>query len=201
MAREILLVSTTNGIHHLEVGMNAEEIAGFSWQLWIEKFGLRYVDWCQSMGMGWVTFMGGDLWVQNSDLVARGNLYGEQKDYIVGVVTNENPTQVKVFDSLGIHSDGKWEVTSVIIPESLNYPDGMSSKIPKEQFKKRAGIWRARFLRNMKSTDNTLDVINALSGEPLRGYEAYMLLKNVENPAGEQVKLFKVQVEASSSRI
>jgi len=201
MARLIEIVSTTEGVHHLVIGMNHDEEAGFSMQLWITHFGKRAVDWMQSIGMGYVTFMGGELWIANSDEVPRCNLFGEQKDYIVGVVTNEEPTKIKLFDALGIHTDGEWEVSSIVIPPTLNYPVGMTSKIPKELFKKRDSVWKARFLRNMKSESDTESVLDALRGEVLRGYEAYLILKNVNNPTGEQVKLFKVQVEASSTRV
>jgi len=201
MARQIDLVSTTNGIHYLMFGFSDSELSTFSIQLWITRVGKRYVDWVQSLGMGFITFMGGNLWIHNDDTAKRCNLYGEQKECIVGIVTNEEPTKVKIFDSLGIHSDGKWEVSEVIIPVSLNYPHGMYSKTPKEQFKKRDGIWRAKFMRNMKSNQSTASYMDALNGEPLRGYEAYLILKNVENPDGEQVKLFKVDINSSSTRI
>ncbi len=201
MARQIDIISTSTGIHHLEFGLNNDELAGFSLQMWITHYGARAVDWMQSLGMTFITFMGGDLWVHNDDSVPRCNLFGEQKDYIVGIVANEEPTKVKVLDSLGIHSDGQWEIMEIIIPPNLNYPNGMYSKIPKEQFKKRDGVWKARFMRNMKSSSDTASVLEALTGEPLRGYEAYMVLKNVNNPTGEQVKLFKVDINATSSRV
>jgi hypothetical protein len=153
------------------------------------------------LSLNFCTFMGGDLWLHNSDTVPRCNLFGEQKQCEVGIVTNEEPTKVKLFDSLGIHSNGMWEVSEVIIPHTLNYPNGMYSKIPVEQFKKRDGVWHARFLRNMQTNQNATSVIDALRGEVLRGYEAYFVLKNVNNPIGEQVKLFKVDVNSSSSRI
>jgi hypothetical protein len=117
------------------------------------------------------------------------------------VISNVDPTRVKLFVSLGIHSDGEWEITEVIIPATLNYPSGMYSKLPKERFKKRDGVLRAEFLRNMKTNQSTISVIDALNGEVMRGYECYMVLKNVNNPDGEQVKLFKVSVNTSSSRV
>jgi hypothetical protein len=199
--REILIISTSTSSKYLLFGLDAEDMSSFSIQLYIHKTGKRYVDWMSNLGMNFVTFMGGDLWLHNSDTVPRCNLYGEQKQCEVGIVTNEEPTKVKLFDSLGVHSTGQWEVSEVVIPPSLNYPDGMYSTIPKEQFKKRDGVWKARFLRNMKSDDSTARVINALKGEALRGYEAYFVLKNVNNPTGEQVKLFKCDVNSSSSRI
>lgn len=188
-------------MHYLSFGLDNQEISDFSIQLWITKVGKRYVDWMQSTGLGFVTFMGGDLWIHNDDTVPRCNLFGEQRECEVGIVFNEEPTKVKLLDSLGVHSDGQWEVREVIIPSTLNYPDGMYSKIPVEQFKKRDGVWKARFMRNMKSDSNVISVINAMNGEVLRGYEAYFVLRNVNNPLGEQVKLYKVDINATSSRI
>jgi hypothetical protein len=199
--RQVDVISNSDGFHYLLIGMNSNELAGFSLQLWITHHEARYIDWAESLGMNFITFMGGDLWIHNDDSVKRCNLYGEQKDCIVGIVTNEEPTKVKIFDSLGVHSTGQWEVTDVIIPPSLNYPQGMSSKIPKEQFKKRGGVWQAQFLRNLKTDQSTESVLNSLTGEELKGNEAYLILKNVNNPNGEQVKLFKVDVNLSSSRL
>jgi len=199
--REILVMSTSTGKKYLLFGLDAEDMSSFSIQLYITKTGKRYVDWMSSLSLGFCTFMGGDLWLHNSDTVPRCNLFNEQKDCKVGIVTNEEPTKVKLFDSLGIHTNGEWEVTEVIIPHTLNYPNGMYSKIPVEQFKKRDGVWHARFLRNMQTNQNATSVIDALRGEVLRGYEAYFVLKNVNNSAGEQVKLFKVDINSSSSRI
>jgi len=199
--RQIDLISKSDSIKYLLFGLNADELSDFSIQLWITKTGARAVDWMQSLGMGFITFMGGDLWIHNDATVKRCNLFGEQKDCVIGVVGNENATTIKVYDVLGVHSDGKWEVIEVTIPESLSYPNGMYSKIPKEQFMKRSGVWRAKFLRNMKTNQSTASVLDALNGEPLKGYECYMLLKNVSNPSGAQVKLFKVDVSTSLARV
>ncbi len=200
MAREIELISETEGVHYLLFGLDSNELSSFAIQMWLTKFGKRGIDWAQSMGMGFITFMGGDLWVHNSDTADRCNLFDEQRDCIVGVVANANDqsTNIRLYDALHIHSNDEWEVTEIVIPATINYPNGMFSKIPKERFKKRDGVWRAEFLRNMKSTDNTIKVINAIKGEPLRGDCCYMLLKNTNT---EQVKLFKVDVLQSTSRV
>ena len=200
MAREIELISETEGVHYLLFGLDSNELSSFAIQMWLTKYGKRGIDWAQSMGMGFITFMGGDLWVHNSGTADRCNLFGEQRDCIVGVVANANDqtSDIRLYDALHIHSNDEWEVTEVVIPATLNYPNGMFSKIPKERFKKRDGVWRAEFLRNMKSTDDTIKVINAIKGEPLRGDCCYMLLKNTNT---EQVKLFKVDVLQSTSRV
>jgi len=200
MTTLIDLTAKYNGEHYIEVGLDSSVLVPFSWQLWITKYGERAIDWCQVIGLNFITVMGGDLWVHNSDTAPRCNLYGEQKDCIIGVVTNEEPTKLKLFDSLGVHTDGQWEITSIIIPADMNHPHGMESKIPKERFKRRTGVWKAEFLRNMKTSSDVVKAIEAISGEPLMGYSAYMVLENVNNPTGERVKLFKVSVESTKVR-
>jgi hypothetical protein len=201
MSRIIEIVSNSEGVHYLLFGLDNDSLSSFKIQMWVTKFGARYVDWAQALGMGMISFVGGDLWLHNDDTVPRCNLYGEQKDCIVGIVTNEEPTKVKIFDSLGIHSDGEWEVYSVTIPKTLNYPVGMLSKIPIERFEKRDGVLRAEFMRNLKSTSDTEKIMDAINGDPLRGYSAYLLLKNVNNTSGEQVKLFKISINSTLSKI
>ena len=198
MARQIDIISLETGKKYLLFGFNAEEIADFSIQIWITKYGARLIDFVQAMGLNFITFMGGDLWIHNDEDQDRCNLFGEKRDCIVGVVTNENPTEIKLLDSIGIHSNGTWEIVSITIPPNLNYPQGMESRIPVSMFKKRDGVWKARFLRNLKSTSDTASVIDALNGEVLRGYEAYLTLKNTSN---EQIKLFKVDINSTLSRV
>jgi hypothetical protein len=197
MAREIVLVSTTTGVHHLEFGMDANELSSFAIMCWITKYGQRAVDWLQGLSLGFISFMGGDVWIHNSDDVPRVNFFGEQKETKVGIVANENPLIVKILDSIGIHSDHKWEVESLTIPMALNTPNGMYSKIPKERFKKREGVWQCEFLRNMKTTTATASVIEAIKGEHLRGYSAYLVLRNTDTT---EVKLFKVSINMTASR-
>ena len=201
MAREIKIMALEDGKHFLLVGFDNNSLASFRWQLYIHKFGKRAIDWCQAIGMNFITFMAGDVWIHNSDTAPRANLFGEQKEVKMGVVINEESNSLKLLDSLGVHADGQWEVESIVIPPTLNTPNGMYSKIPKERFKKRNGVWQAEFLRNMKSTSDTASVKEAISGEPLKGYAAYMILKSVGNPSGEQVKLFKINANMTKLRM
>jgi hypothetical protein len=197
MARIIDLIADSSGTKHLEFGFNANELATFSIRLWITHYGKRAVDWVQSLSLGFVSFQGGDIWVSNDTTVPRCNLFGEQKTSKVAVVANENSNVIKLLDSIGIHSDSPWEVESVTIQKSLNHPNGMVSKIPKERFKKREGVWRAEFLRNMLTTSGTVSTIEAIRGESLRGYSAVIVLKNSDTT---ETKLFKVDIAQTSSR-
>jgi len=135
---------------------------------------------------------------QPETLVDRENFFGEKKEFIVGAVANENPNIVKVLDSIGIKTDGTWEVQSVTIPKTLNYPHGMSSRIPTNKFKKREGILRAEFLRNELSTSGTASILDLMRGEELRADSAYIIMKNTSTT---QVRLYMVQVNMTSSKI
>jgi hypothetical protein len=150
------------------------------------------------MGLNWISFLGGDIWIHNDESVDRCNLFGEKRDCIVGVISNEAPLKIKLYNSLGVWSNKEWEVTSITIPATLNHPAGMYSRIPTAHFKKRSGVWRAQFLRNMKSTSDTASALDAIKGEQLMGQVAYMTLKNTSN---DQVSLFKLEVNTDLARI
>jgi hypothetical protein len=197
MSRQIDLIATTNGIHYILFGWDSNELASFSVKYWITHYGERAIDWVQALSLGFVSFMGGDVWKHNDTTVPRNNLFGEQKDSKVGIVANQDANIVKLLDSIGIHSDGKWEVESITIPKTLNQPNGMFSKLPKERFQKREGIWQAELLRNMKSTSGSQSVIDAIKGETLRGYSAYLVLKNTDTT---ETKLFKVDLRMTGNR-
>jgi len=197
MAREITLLSSSEGSHYLLFGMDHSEVSSFAIQLWIEKFGKRATDFLQAMSLGFASFMGGNIYLHNSDDVPRNYLFDEQKECKIGVVVNEQAPVKKILDSLGIHTDGEWEVESITIPADLNHPDGMYSMIPKTKFKKREGMIYSEFLRNMKTSGSTIKAIEAMTGEPLRCNEAYLILKNTST---DKVQIWGVDVNMSKSR-
>lgn len=195
--REVVLTSASQGVHHLQFGMNANELSSFKLQIYLTKYGARAVDWLQTMSLGYCSFMGGNIWIHNSDEVDRLSLFGEKKDCKLGIVANQEPNLVKLFDSLGLHTDGQWSVESVTIPATLNYPSGMYSEIPVDNFEMREGVWQSEFLRNEKTTSATAQKIEAITGEPLRGQTAYIVLKHSST---SKVRVWKVDVNMSKSR-
>jgi hypothetical protein len=192
-----ILVAETDNLHYVDFGLDSGESASFGIRMWIVKKGQRMVEWFQTKGIGFISFMGDEIWKHNSDNVSRNNFYGEQKNWVVGLVFNEAAGEIKLLDSIEIHSDGAWVVDSVEIPATLNYPNGMYSTIPQGRFKTREGVLCAEFLRNMKTSSSTTNTLQALKGEPLRGDSAYLTLRNTST--GEK-SLFKVRINATTSR-
>jgi hypothetical protein len=191
------LVANSSGTFYAEIGYDAGASGVFGIRFYIQKTGARIIDWMQGLGIGWISLMGEEIWKHNSDNVPRCNFFGEQKDMVVGLVFNKDAGVIKILDSMEIHSDGEWVVDSIELPATLNYPDGMYSKIPQGKFRNREGVLYAEFLRNMKTKGGTISAIQALKGEPLRGDAAYMVLRNTST---DEVSLFKVRINATSGR-
>lgn len=194
----IELTSTSTGPHAVYFGLDGGETSSFGIQMYLTKYGKQAVDWVERLSLGWISFLRGDIWIQNSPDADRNEFFTEHKDTVVGVVVNEQPDLVKILDSIGIHTNKEWTVTSVTIPESLNYPDGMSSRIPSAKFKKREGVFRSEFLRNELSTNGTANVLDLLRGEELRCEAAIIELTNTST---DEVRLYKVEVDLTSSKI
>jgi hypothetical protein len=197
MSQQLNIISTTTGTKYIEFGLSANQTSSFSVQLWITRTGKRAVDRLQAMSLGFCSFMGGNIYLHNSNNVPRGLMFGEQKEAKVGLVVNEKATVTKILDSIGIYTDGMWEVESVTIPADQNYPNGFYSKIPSGNFKKREGVLYSEFLRNMRTSSSEINPVEALNGEPIRGNAAYVILKHIGT--GE-TQLWKVDVNLSSSR-
>ena len=107
MARQIDLLASQSGIHYLLFGFNQNELSTFSIKMWITHYSARAIDWVQALSLGFVSFMGGDIYVHNSTNVPRNYLFGQQRNSEVGIVANQDSNVVKLLDSIGIHSDSK----------------------------------------------------------------------------------------------
>jgi hypothetical protein len=185
---------------------------------WISFYDLKapinedYPCWVQSLGMSFLSFIPtqGDMttteaegvatsavWRHNSDSVDRCSFYGQAQDCVVGVIANQNGGEIKVLDSIEIHSNALWSVV-VEAEANLNYPYGMYSIIPKTKFKKREGILMSEFMRNGYTTSGTLRTLDYLNGEELRCYAAKVTLTN---DSTSKVTLLMVNINMSNSKV
>jgi len=172
--------------------------------------------WVQSIGMSFLSFAPiaaesttteaattleedntSSVWRHNSDNVDRCSFYGTTQDCVVQIVANENGGEVKILDSLEIHSNKLWSAV-IEIPENINYYRGMYSIVPKTRFRKREGILMSEFMRNGLTTSGAIRTLDYLNGEALRGYAAKITLTNDDTT---KVSLLMVNVNMSNSKV
>ena len=118
---------------------------------------------------------------------------------VLNIVMNEAAIMTKILDSLALNTNnGDWVVTSIDIPPTPQYPNGMHSEISNAMFTKRENGMYAEFLRNMYTTSAVASLLELREGDPLRGQTATLTL---ENSATTEVVLFDVVINMSQSKI
>jgi hypothetical protein len=137
------------------------------------------------------SFLNGTLYKHHSTTANRATFYGHKRDVIVDVVTNENPQLVKVFEAIGLHTNGDWTVDEAKIEADATYTNGMLSELGSARFEDIEGIQRAAFLRNKYTSSSTASTTDLYNGEKLRGRTMHIILKNT---ATSETKLFAVEV-------
>ena len=150
----------------------------------------------QSSSSDLFTISGEDIYLLN-DNTTRCNFYGAQKEYSTRVYGLESPNIIKVFESIALHTNAKWDITDIQIPATLNYPNGMQSKIPEGRFEKEEGVLRSDYLCNMKTNQSTAEEIDLVNGDNLRGYIIYQDLDGDETT---EHNLYKVDVLSTPSK-
>lgn len=143
------------------------------------------------------SFLNGKLWKHNSSTAARCNFYGIQQNSTVTFVAKEPPLENKIFNSIEIHSNKKWEVTEITSPANETYVWGMYSRIKKGLFKIIDGVYKSNFLRNMKTTSSTATQSELYSGDELQGRYLQIKLTNDDTTA---VDLLKVHVNSEPTK-
>ena len=122
-------------------------------------------------------------WIHNDTTVPRCNFYGVQYSWIIDWYFNLNPTQVKTFKNLLLRTNSKWNVNSIDIEPSLNYPSGMQSKLDPTKFAQMEGGFTAAYLKNML-THGSLSNLDLINGDTLRGlYAKHQMTNNSANEA------------------
>lgn len=143
------------------------------------------------------SFLNGKLWKHNSSTAARCNFYGIQQNSTVTFVAKEPPLENKIFNSIEIHSNKKWEVTEITSPANETYVWGMYSRIKKGLLKIIDGVYKSNFLRNMKTTSSTATQSELYSGDELQGRYLQIKLTNDDTTA---VDLLKVHVNSEPTK-
>lgn len=91
------------------------------------------------------SFKDGELYLHDSENVARNNFYGEQFTSKVTVVFNDVPSDDKIFKTFVLESDAAWDVTL-----STNYTNGV---INASEFTSKESRWFAYIRKNENASD------------------------------------------------
>jgi hypothetical protein len=149
------------------LSIGASDFSRIEWFLNITS---KAVTSMQSAPSNLISVFNEDVYLHN-DNATRCNFYDTQYNYKVRVYGGiSNPSVIKTFDSIAIHSNAKWDIEDIQIPATLNYPNGMQSLIPEVRFEAEEGVLRSDYLCNMKTTSATASTIDLLNGDTLRGY-------------------------------
>lgn len=130
-------------------------------------------DFLESVGVDIVSWKDGALYLHESDTVNRGSFYGEDNDMEIEIVSNQDPTNVKTFQSISVKDNSTFELVSdaIVIDtettvDGIETEKGQQSDLLKSDFEFIEGNLYASLLRD-KLTPNV--DIPLLDGDYLKG--------------------------------
>ncbi len=133
-----------------------------------------------------LSFKTGQLWVHNANSLYN-NFYGVQYQSEVHVVSNADPSKVKVYNAVSEETPNAWEAYEI------STSDGQLTKIDYEDFELKEGLQYAAIPFDL----NTPNVINPIyNGDPIR---STAVLVKLRNNSTEFRKLFAVNFMIKAS--
>lgn len=139
------------------------------------------------VGMYVVSFKDGNLWVHDDDQ-QRNNYYGTQYNSVIDAVCNQDSGKVRNFIAISEESNNVWAAPEISIPKNTLYPQGMLSRITKDKFVNKEGVFCAPIQRDI----NTPNVANPIvNGRAMRGH---VLRIKFENDSSDVVILNAINV-------
>jgi hypothetical protein len=150
--------------------------------MWAETLGVVNVSWD----------VNGQVYSHNDG--AELNFYTDQKTQMIDFVMNESAITIKRLLTMGIRSNGVFNVDSVTTPVSGSYP-AMNSEIPAALFKLKEGYYWSAYLRdktNVNTSDPYLRTVELAlqNGRQLRGY---VFEHTISQSSTSKVVLFSIK--------
>ena len=137
-----------------------------------------------------VSFVNGELYLHEAG-VGYNNFYGVQYKRTLKYVVNQDTGVTKGFKAISTFSRNNQDVPEISIPATVEYPNGMRSRLVKANFRIFNGELYSETLRD--ETDPTFtDPLQALiNGRPLQGEEAIVTIEDdsVEQSALKYCKM------------
>lgn len=147
-----------------------------------------------------VMFKNGQLWEANTNEL-RNNFFGVQFATDVTFVSNIDFPKVKVFNAIAVYSNKTWAsptIGDIQIPSSINYPQGMSSRLLEDRFRWKEGVSYSEYSRDALSPNFASAQLALINGRKLRGES---LLQRIENTSTDEVVLYSVIVHSAPSEL
>lgn len=153
-------------------------------------------------GIRLLSFVGGQLWLHESEDVPRNNFYGVQYSSIWQFVCNHAPKAVKLFWNIELQGDNLWICPQITTPPNNDYAQGMRSRLLQKHWSREEGVWKADFLRDMNDTSaRFLDIPNIplreltalLYGRPLRGEVLQVTLELLDGSKPSVLKRIDIE--------
>jgi hypothetical protein len=178
--------------------LNLEYVMGFEYNNQIISFSQKDNRWksfwrykgenMSNTGLKLISFTDGALHIHEQNEL-RSNFNGVQSNARIKLVTNDDPSKVKVFTAIHQESNEPWHSPKLFVPPSNLAVNGMESRIPLSRVRPIEGVQYAEILRDINSPGFTNEDEALLNGRPLRGHVCEILLHNDNT---ELVKLFSV---------
>jgi hypothetical protein len=149
-------------------------------------------DFFGKVGLLFVSWKNGDLWVHDSDNVPYSELYGIQRFNKIGIIANDIPNAVKLWFHAEQVSTSLWYAEYIKTPPNGNYPNGMESKLIPNKWTGFEGQYKADFLRDMSDDRDDFQSINPNPLDPTRRTAALLRGRRLR---GEAIRIDFVLVD------
>ena len=160
--------------------------------------GIIPVDWYGQLGDTMVSFLGGQLYLED-DNVLYNNYFGTQYEMLVDVVSNADFEKVKVFQEIGLSTnnnrynplapEASWDCPTVDIPATEINPLGQRTRINAKKFRQVEESIYAELPRNILSKRSGTEVQKLINGDVMRGQACVFRLRNASS---KKVVLYSV---------
>lgn len=152
-----------------------------------------------SNALVFVSFKNGELYTHNTNDV-RNNFYGVQYNSVISIVSNVEPSRVKVFDSIWERSTKLFSaptIGDITLPATGNY-NQMQSRLLPNVFVVKEGQYYAYFLKNALTANKPSVAMALQNGDKLRGQALKAILTNDDTT---ELTLYEIIINSTLSDI
>lgn len=144
-----------------------------------------------------ISFKDGKLWIHNLN-ETRNLLHGVQSSSKIRFICNVEPQSNKLWFNIRLDSKGNWTAPTITTPQDDQFPNGMTSRLKKNNFRSEDGKLWADILRDMNdpnfadlTPDATRQLTALFKGRVMQG--SYLIVE-LECSDTTEIKLLSAEV-------